>query len=282
MHRSARTNPSLGRRAFTLLEVLLAVTVMGMITVLIASMNAQLRDWTERGSERAESVRIQRAIEFMRDQWSSRVNTAGGRGEGLLTAPGYLSFVTSAPALDPGAPLVRATYRWVERRTDDGNARYDLIYEESPVGRVGPERRGRDEAQQDRRARGADQPAQQRTESPPRDEQEIQREQTRREALRARVDDPEHTWTLIESCEHGRWERYGQGAIILRNDAAKLEDRAPTSEYALATDAVLRAQRRPSWRDYDEEIPENARAVRIAGERGKEPFTCVFVTAASR
>ena len=45
MTQTARTTRVDRRPGFTLLEVLLAVTVLGLITVLIAAMNAQLRDW---------------------------------------------------------------------------------------------------------------------------------------------------------------------------------------------------------------------------------------------
>lgn len=274
MTQSARTTLLERRLAFTLLEVLLAVTVLGLITVLIAAMNAQLRDWTESSDESGESVRIQRAVELMRDQWAARVRVAGGRGasEELMTDPSYLSFVTSRPVLDPSFPIVRATYRLVPIDPDDESTRYDLVYEESPVGRVGPKK---EEKQTDNQQVPRDEPQ--------RDEERMKRDgPERREVLKSRIEDAERTWPLIRGCEALSWERFGQGAIVLRNESAERRDEAPTPEYSLASEEQLREQRLFTWREYDEKLPVNARAMRLVGERGKEPFTCVFVIAASR
>ena len=274
MARERTSRPA--RRAFTMLEVVIAVTVMGLLTLLISALNAQLRDWSEDAAESAQTLTVQRAVEFMRDQWSGRVQISG-RDPSLQTSPEYVSFVTSRPALDPSFPVVRATYRWAPRESDRGETVYDLLYEETPVAGIAIDRRREksDEEEQE------NEQSERQTRADDADEQ-AQEEADARDRVRAEIDAPAHTWPLIKGCSKGEWERYGQGGIVLRNDEASLTGASPTAEYTLAGGDVIREEREQKWRAYDEEIPKTARAVRLSGEHGEEVFTCVFVTADSR
>ncbi|MEQ9616590.1 MAG: type II secretion system protein [Phycisphaerales bacterium] len=259
------------RHAFTLLEVLLATTVLALMTVLLAALGTQLRSWTEDGQRLQASMRLQRSVEAMREQWAGRV-TISGSVEGLVTSPGYVSYLTSRPLLVSNFPVVRATYRWVERAGEGDEPVYDLMLEETPAGRIGylaPERRS------EQGETTAEQPA-----APSRD-REAEREQLRRATLE-QIDNPAETWALLEGVERGGWERHGLGAIVLRNEASIDADIGPTSEYNLTPPDVIAEQRVPRWRAYDEIIPGTPRAVRLTGRRGKEAFTCVFVTRDSR
>ena len=120
------------------------------------------------------------------------------------------------------------------------------------------------------------------TRSRQKEEQQERNEPERREALKAEIENAERAWPLVKGCAALSWERFGRGPIVVRNEDAELRDEAPTPEFSLASEEQLREQRLLRWRQYDEKLPVNARAMRLSGERGKEPFTCVFVIADSR
>jgi len=259
--------------AFTLLELLLATSVFALLTVLMSSLAGQLRAWTDEGVERSKSMQIQRVVELMRDQWAGRVSQAGaGKDVSVQTSASYLSFVTSRPVLDLSFPIVRATYRWVPTRSDADEERFDLMYEESPVGRVTPERpKTREESAKGRRSRSA---------TTPQDEDKESRGAAQR--TRDEIENPKERWPLLEDCEHGGWDRFGRGGVVLRNERAERRGVAPTAEYEFANDAQLRDEEVFRWRGYADEIPGAARAMRLMVEQGEEACTCVFVIAASR
>jgi len=262
-----RTRPH--RSAFTLLELLLATSVLALMTVLLSALGSQLRAWSEDGERMQASMRLQRVVEVMRDQWAGRVADSSGV-EGLLASPEYFTFVTSRPVLDLSFPVVRATYRWVPREDASGEPVFDLLYEETPVGRIGRARKQANESA-DQAEVGA-QP----------EEQPSERESDRREReLIAQIDEPAQSWPLLRSFERGGWERFGRGAIVIRNDEAERKGIAPTLEYSFASDSQLMAERVPRWRVFDQELPGTPRAVRLVGAEAKEQFTCVFVIAAS-
>jgi len=261
--------PRTYRSAFTLLELLLATSVLALMTVLLSAMGVQLRAWSEDGERLQDSMRLQRVVEVMRDQWAGRVGVST-TVEGLQTTPEYLSFVTSRPVLDPAFPVVRATYRWVERENDSGEPLFDLIYEETPVGKIGRSRKPQ--------ASDTDQAKPSEPKSKAQKELESQR---RKVEMLAKINEPAQTWPLLSSFSEGGWERYGLGAIVLRNEAAELKEEAPIPEFTLASPEQIREERLPRWREYDQKIPGAPKAVRLAGTQGKEQFTCVFVIAAS-
>lgn len=124
-------------RAFTLLEVLLAIALLGVLGALIATMWSQARDWTLENASAQRVLRLPRLTELLRTQWADRRATvgAGRASEAVRVGPGEVSFVTATPILFPEWPLVSATWRIVgdeDASTPDAE-RFRLDYEESPV-----------------------------------------------------------------------------------------------------------------------------------------------------
>ncbi len=253
------------RRAFTLLEVVIATTVMGLLTLLISALNAQLRDWSVDAAEGGESLRVQRAVEFMRDQWAGRVSLPG-RDESIQTSPAYLSFVTTRPALDPAFPVVRATYRWVAREAGEQRV-FDLVYEEAPVAGVGIERRTRKKRRRNQRSPRPPHPPEPRGEGESRrarrTEEPVPRDRAVRERARREADQPAHRWTLVRGRRRWRLGALRAGGIILRNDEASTRGRRRRAS----------TRSRPSPTCASSACPGGATTTRRSPRR---PARCVF------
>ncbi len=126
--------------AFTLLEMLLALSVLSIISVLVGTMWMQARGWSEENSSSNESMRLQRACEFMRAQWADRRSSASldDQNRRVLATPEALTFVTATPILFTDWPMVIATYE-IEREPGSplGElARFTLRYTETPLSRL--------------------------------------------------------------------------------------------------------------------------------------------------
>ena len=128
------------RRAFTLLEVVLATAILAAVSTLAAMMFAQARSWNEANASHMKTMRLARATELMTRQWADRrsavpVDPAGAK---VIAEPEALRFVTATPLLHRGWPLVIATYRIEPDQSGPfGERRSQLIYEETRVSHLG-------------------------------------------------------------------------------------------------------------------------------------------------
>lgn len=121
-------------RGFTLLELLLATSVLASMSVLMGTMLVQARNWREDGLRLHDSVALPRVTELLQRQWSQR-RVLSDSGEGFDAEHGQLQFISSAPLLDPQWPLVRVMYK-IELSTNQslsGDAQWNLVYEEHPI-----------------------------------------------------------------------------------------------------------------------------------------------------
>ncbi len=133
-----RTNSTKCRRAMTLLEVILAMTVMASISTLVAALWSQTRSWAIENASHQSGLRVERAVGLIDQQWKSRVlSIALGEDDApaIALTDERLSFITTTPIFFHEAPMVRVVYR-IERRGGylaGEDATFSLEYEESPV-----------------------------------------------------------------------------------------------------------------------------------------------------
>ncbi len=123
------------RRAMTLIELLVALTLLGLMSALVSVMWSSLQRW-DASSEAAEAaIRPQRVVMMLKRQWASRAaldetDETLGRIE---AGPLALRFVTRRPALDPAWPAARVAYE-IDRSDP---ARVRLVYSETRLGPLG-------------------------------------------------------------------------------------------------------------------------------------------------
>lgn len=126
--------------AFTLLEMLLALSVLSVISTLVGTMWLQARGWSQEGVSTNEAMRLQRVCEFMRAQWADRRTVASldEENRAVLATPSSLTFITATPILAPQWPMVIAEYS-IEREPGSAlgeNETFRLIYSETPLSRL--------------------------------------------------------------------------------------------------------------------------------------------------
>lgn len=124
----------------TLLELLVAVTILASLTTLAASMWGQMRSWVEDNKAISGALQTDRVGRFLQDRWRARtgvVRLDAGDSEGVWIDSRRIEFVSTSPALFPEWPLVRTRFI-IEPRPEsvraDGESDepgYDLIYEET-------------------------------------------------------------------------------------------------------------------------------------------------------
>lgn len=122
------------RSAFTLLELLLATSVLASMSVLMGTMLVHARSWRDGGDRLHATLTLPRVTALLQRQWSER-RVLTGDGAGFIAEPTRLQFVCSAPLLDPQWPLVRVSYR-IEPEIGTGKSgvsRWNLVYEEHRV-----------------------------------------------------------------------------------------------------------------------------------------------------
>lgn len=246
---------------FTLLETLLALTIIASMMGLLAAIMGQADSWTSQGAEDGALLRLQRVGEAMRSQWADRRTSVvlEEDSSAAVTSPDRLSFTTATPLLFPEWPLVVATYiiepdgsgGW-----DDG-VRWRLVYQEARVS-------------------GMD--------SPP---GEYALDVEGRSMFDSRV--------LLEGCRELAWERFGRATWMERE--LEDEDEEGSDDGAREDDAAAplaaRGEARPGavgiendrelrWRAFDETVDRVAPAVRLVGEYEGERFGWVFVVRALR
>ena len=124
-----------GSAGMTLLELLLALTVMASVMGLLGTLMGQARSWTQRGATDQVLMRLQRVGEAMRAQWADRRTAVDLDEEGRKVAAtaSSLRFLTATGMLFPEWPLVVAEYR-IEADTQhfsSGGVLWRLVYEET-------------------------------------------------------------------------------------------------------------------------------------------------------
>lgn len=126
------------RCAMTLLEVILAMTVLASISTLVAALWAQTRDWTLENASHQQALHVERAIALLDQQWRTRVLSVSLGDEdapAVSLTQDTMSFVTTTPIAFHDAPMVRVAYR-LERTGGylvGETAVWSLQYAESPV-----------------------------------------------------------------------------------------------------------------------------------------------------
>jgi len=253
-----------GAGAFTLLEVLLAIALLGVLGALIATMWAQARDWTLENASAQRVLRLPRVVELLRTQWADRRATIGnGRAsDSVQVFPNEVAFTTATPILFPDWPLVTAVWR-VERDGEASNAaseRFLLRYEEHPVTSFDEPPQSEGEAQ----------------EAP-----EDARNRRQRLASESRVRIEPRSFVVLRGAESLAVERWGPGyrfeSLGLRpsslrdeRNAGKVDADGPVPE---GPDA---------WRAIEPEYEGVPPAVRLSGTHEGKRFECTLIVGDSR
>ena len=134
----AQRRPTRSRVAMTLLEVILAMTVLASISTLVAALWSQVHDWTVENASHHRALEVERAVTLLDQQWRARTTSVslGESGAPAVTLqPDALMFVTTAPVFFHESPMVRVVYR-IERTggyVAGEQPVWTLHYEESPV-----------------------------------------------------------------------------------------------------------------------------------------------------
>lgn len=241
------------RRGMTLLEVVLAVTILAAMSGLIASLWTQSERMSRDAMSGRRELRLARVIEMLRSQWADRRTSVrlGVAGESVSVEKETLTYISATPILEPGWPLVRV--RLIVERDDQALGPLEawrLVYEELPVVdlksvQATPEARS---PVGDGRPLGAP---------------------------------PLRRMTLLNACTRLEWQRFGRSdaleAADQPRDAESTEKPAPERPEIINADDKVRA-----WRTITEEFTGRTEAVRLAGTIEEEEFSCVFVIGDSR
>jgi len=128
----------------TLLELLLATTVLAVVTAMVSALWAQTRDWSRENARPEQALRLPRALRLLEDQWSrrravadeddQRAPAADAKPE-IFLVKDRLEFITAEPILFPDWPLVRVAYtaQREDRLTVGAESTASLVYEETRI-----------------------------------------------------------------------------------------------------------------------------------------------------
>lgn len=282
-------------RAFTLLELLVAVAILSAVFALVASLWSQASGWGADIERQSEGLRLQRVVAMMKDQWSNRrTSVALGRDKmPVVSTDTHLTFTTATPILFPDWPLVVATYR-LERETEIGRlGLWRIVYEETRVSsaRVSSEdlviEPTRWDAGRDARGRpvrdrmvlldGMPAVSFERFGPAPEGDDTIPAGPAGDSTAQGTTDDPQESDENSQVARRRRAQEERREAELAAKQASGGED----VEVDL-TEAEKEA-RRYKWRPmemggYLGLVP----SIRLVGEYDKERFACVFVVLASR
>ncbi|MEC9374533.1 MAG: type II secretion system protein [Planctomycetota bacterium] len=112
--RSIETCTALPRRGMTLLELIVAITILAVVSALAATMWEQMRSWSDENSDVGRALRVDQSLRVLERQWGSRQRIVKLDEEdeaGVWVDGEALEFVTSESILFPDWPLVHARYR---------------------------------------------------------------------------------------------------------------------------------------------------------------------------
>ncbi|MCA9292644.1 MAG: hypothetical protein KDA20_02385 [Phycisphaerales bacterium] len=129
--------------AFTLLETLLALTVMASMSVLIAQAFRVAHDAADGGAHLERAVQVDRVLRLMQDQWADRrvvklegdePNAQSPSKPGVTCSEDAVRFITATAILQPEAPLVEASWMVERAEAEPGAApSWNLVYQERPI-----------------------------------------------------------------------------------------------------------------------------------------------------
>lgn len=260
------------RRGFTLLELILAITVLATLMALIAAAWRNAGDWTRESEVQRRALLLPRVTNLVGSQWAERRTSLDldKPGSSIHVGPARIEFVTSLPILDRSLPLVVASYLVENDDSADAPAgTFRLVYSERAIidtratqrsEAAEAERAGASSATGFSRVPGLDAPA-------PR------------------------TTILLERCTELALEWYDNGDEARRAATRREEElqrqqasdpqRAAETEGSGETERAVAAEKfvppAPEWKLIDE-VPERLPpAVRIRGVHQGEPFSCLMV-----
>lgn len=266
-------------RAFTLLETVLAVTVIATITTLAAMVWSSAASHADAAQQTAGKADLQRIVTLAQAQWQSRrvirsTTSTAGQDEGLVAfAHDGVSFVTTKPVIFTDWPLVHATYRLVPLEDGATSLVYletrvmDTLGNDPLVGGLGPDGRAR--------TGGIELIANA-------DDLRIERFGIAPLFLtdpdwvrRSRID-------FVQSADATAPTSPADARVRLQND--EVVSVLIASERALYGDPNVPEQLTPRWRTYlpTDPLTDRPPAVRITGTVEGEAFACVFAARASR
>ncbi len=255
---ASRSNPT-ARGGMTLLEVLLATTVLASVMGLVAMLYGQAVGWSERTREQSDALRLHRVSRMLDDQWATRRTMQDPNRiqlkETIDVDAERLRFYTATPVLFPDWPLVVVEYR-VEtdrRHRGVGGQHRMLVYQETRVADLNdvpsPWSRGPDG-----------------------------------ETLGREI-------VLLDDCAALRWERFGPSLETLERLLAPERSGAGADEADGERRAVDAARIEgagddeedpPRWRTIEEEHAYPVPAARLVGALHEERFTWPILAAPSR
>lgn len=235
------------RKGFTLLETILAITILAVLMGLVAVLWGQARTWTDDSADELDAMRITRILHTMRVQWRDRRATDHDRSalDATGMTPDEVRFVTATPILFPDWPIVRAVYR-VEYDPDRGtlsDPRYRLVYSETRLPGGQPDPLG---------------------------------------SLDAAGMQMMQSIILLEDCSVLHWERFGPARA---EQSRRSRDGESDEEDRRAEDSrrdTASGREAWEWRIFAEQFEDRIPAVRLVGQHGKERFACVLVAAPLR
>ncbi len=130
-------------KGFTLLEVLIATTILASLTVIVAMLWAQTKQWSEEATTHGSALGLQRSLEMLDLQWEHRLVDASltdGEPGAVRVDDSRLEFITTRGVLFPDWPIVKAAYiaepldeNRIETTNDDATP-WRLVYEETRLG----------------------------------------------------------------------------------------------------------------------------------------------------
>jgi prepilin-type N-terminal cleavage/methylation domain-containing protein len=250
------------RRGMTLLEVVLALTIMASLAGLVATLWTQGARWTDERAGHARALRLARALELVRAQWAERRVSLrlDEQGASVQAEAGGVTFITTSAVLTPEWPIVRATYS-VEPPPHVPATRRSLVYTEAPI--IDPS------AAQGRRRpdAGASTIPERPPEAPP---------------IRRVV--------LLAGVENLRVERFGKAARVEAGEDRPAEPvtPAPGDAAAPAGPAIpprsnaTPEEKESRWRPIETSTARPPPALRLAGSFEEQEFACVLVVGDSR
>lgn len=247
------------RRAFTLLELLLSLTVLAVMTLLIATLWRQASDWSSDAASFDGAMRLPRATELLRSQWAERRTsyTISDKAHSLSITHERFTFVTAMPLLHPKSPLVKVELIIEPDPTSSSSfplrrlrcSETPLVDVASTSRPVASDAAGRPLA-----------PIRPSTIAPP----------------VARV------ITLFDGCSQLAWEWFGEAPEPSLSPSAASTDQTDQEQDAAP---ISSAPQPPQWHPVLPNTPppsDNVRAIRLVGTLGKEDVLCIFPAAASR
>lgn len=245
----------------TLLEVVLAVTLLAAMSGLIATLWTQATRMSDDGNGQHRAMRLARVHEMLRSQWADRrtsIKLSKG-GSSVEIVPDALTFVTATSILEPGWPIVRARYL-IERDDQTGvgvQSAWRLAYEELPIVDLDAPQ-GLPESSVDSVARPIHAPREKRV-------------------------------VLLNGCQRLDWQRFG------RSEPLETEDRPSEAEDAIEPGGRSGARpaskpkiqptaedKVPTWRELEATYRGRTPAVRLSGVFEEKEFSCVLIVGDSR